>query len=172
MVEKDALSFPNIISGRLHRRCQHQIQRLPLLLSADASGSQSRHDEHQHDKLHHAYKYVQIQEGGVLWISAVIFTLATTEYMLSRATRARIPLNTMMISASLKLLELTVVSLYIPDSFSCTNTAFSTSWSVICINKDSRLPGLTDKTVHHHFRIHQLLKQNRLILPYPRRTGP
>ena len=110
MVEKDALSFPNIISDGfivvVSIKSSVCRSRSPLTLPAVKAGMMNISMTNS-TTLTNTYRFRKEE----YWISAVIFTLATTEYMLSRATRARIPLNTMMISASLKLLELTVVSL-------------------------------------------------------------
>ena len=110
MVEKDALSFPNIISDGfivvVSIKSSVCRSRSPLTLPAVRAGMMNISMTNS-TTLTNTYRFRKEE----YWISAVIFTLATTEYMLSRATRARIPLNTMMISASLKLLELTVVSL-------------------------------------------------------------
>ena len=57
--------FPDHDVDRTDLCRKHQLQRVAFPLPADAGRRQRRHDEHQHDKLYHTHKYIEVQEGAV-----------------------------------------------------------------------------------------------------------
>ncbi len=109
MVLKDEVNFPHMISHGfkvvVRRRSRVWRSLSPLTLPAVSAGMMNISITNS-TAATNMYKLVNEE----YWISAVSLTRSTTEYILSRTTKARIVLKSARISARRKLLELTVVS--------------------------------------------------------------